>query len=88
LNSATHKVINQMSGGIASATALTMIPQVEPGKTFSIGAGGAGYGNTGAFAVGASMRFSDQLVAKAGIGISPTGNGTQVAGGAGIAYSW
>jgi hypothetical protein len=88
LNSATNKLKNQMSGGIAATAAMSQIPQVEPGRKFSIGAGAAGYGNTGAFAVGASMRFSDQLVAKASIGLSPTGNGTQVAGGAGLSYSW
>jgi len=79
---------NQMSGGIAGTAAMAMIPQVEPGKKFSVGVGGAGYGNAGAFAAGASMRFSDQLVARAGVGISPTSNGTQVVGGGGIAYSW
>ena len=78
----------RMSGGIAATAALTMIPQVEPGKNFSIGAGGAGYGGQGGFAAGASMRFSENFTARAGIGIAPGSGGTQLVGGAGVAYSW
>jgi len=89
LNSSVNLLKNRMSGGIAATAALASIPQVDPGKKFAIGAGGAGYGGEGGFAAGASMRFTDQFVAKAGLGVSPTGHGgNQVVGSAGISYSW
>jgi YadA-like membrane anchor domain len=78
-------VEKQMSRGIAMASALSGIPQVESGKTFSLGAGTGVYNGQTAISVGGSYRFSPNAIVKVGIGLA---NGEQPAGNAGIAYSW
>jgi autotransporter adhesin len=80
---------NRMSGGIAGTAAIAMIPPVDAGKQFSLGLGAAGYNGEAGIAAGAGMRFNDNLVARIGVGVSPTNSGgTQVVGGGGISYSW
>jgi len=71
-------------GGIAAATALTMIPEVDPGKTVAVGMAGATYKGYQAAAVGASARITQNLKIKIGAGVS--GNETTV--GAGASYQW
>jgi autotransporter adhesin len=70
--------------GIAGATALAMIPQVEPGKRFSVGVGLGSYKGYGAVAIGASARITDHIIAKAGVSI----DNSDPAYGIGAAYSW
>ncbi len=70
--------------GIAGATALSMIPQVEPGKRFSVGVGLGSYKGYGAVAIGASARITDHIIAKAGVSI----DNNDPAYGIGAAYSW
>jgi autotransporter adhesin len=70
--------------GIAGATALSMIPQVEPGKRFSVGVGLGSYKGYGAVAIGASARLTDHIIAKAGVSI----DNNDPAYGIGAAYSW
>ncbi|MCA8306867.1 YadA C-terminal domain-containing protein, partial [Burkholderia seminalis] len=70
--------------GIAAATALTMIPEVDPGKTIAVGIGGGSYQGYAASALGASVRFTDNLKAKIGVGISAQGTTY----GAGVSYQW
>ena len=73
------------SRGIASVTAMANIPQVEPGKTFAVGAGIGSYNGYQALAIGASGRIMDDLVFKASIGSSENGH---AAFGGGVSYSW
>ena len=73
------------SRGIASVTAMTNIPQVEPGKTFAIGAGVGSYNGYQALAIGASGRIFDGLIVKASVGSSEDGH---AAFGGGVSYSW
>jgi autotransporter adhesin len=70
--------------GVAAATALTMIPEVDPGKTLAVGVAGASYKGYQAAAIGASARITANLKIKMGAGIS--GNNTTV--GAGASYQW
>ncbi|MFV8535052.1 YadA family autotransporter adhesin [Ralstonia pseudosolanacearum] len=80
--------INQVArgaySGIAAATALTMIPDVDQGKSIAIGIGSATYKGYQAVALGASARISHNLKAKMGVGYSS--EGTTV--GMGALYQW
>jgi Autotransporter adhesin len=70
--------------GVAAATALTMIPEVDPGKTLAIGVAGATYKGYQAAAVGASARITSNLKVKVGAGVS----GSETTVGAGASYQW
>lgn len=70
--------------GIAAATALTMIPGVDPGKTLSFGIGGATYKGYQAVALGGEARINQNLKVKAGVGLSSGGNTV----GMGASYQW
>ncbi|WP_221410336.1 YadA-like family protein, partial [Paraburkholderia dinghuensis] len=72
-------------GGVAAATALTMIPDVDPGKTIAVGIGTANYKGYQATALGASARITQNLKVKMGAGYS-AGGGTTVGGG--MSYQW
>ncbi|WP_415877853.1 YadA-like family protein [Burkholderia cenocepacia] len=80
--------INDLSknaySGIAAATALTMIPGVDPGKTLSFGVGGATYKGYQAVAFGGEARITQNLKMKAGVGLSSGGNTV----GVGASYQW
>ena len=70
--------------GIAGATALSMIPQVDATKPFAIGMGVADYKGYNSVAFGASARISQNIQVK--VGASFTDSNQSV--GAGISYSW
>jgi autotransporter adhesin len=70
--------------GIAAATALTMIPDVDQGKTIAVGIGGGNYKGQSAVALGVSARITENLKMKIGAGTSS--NGPTV--GAGASYQW
>ncbi|MDI9689623.1 YadA family autotransporter adhesin, partial [Burkholderia cenocepacia] len=80
--------INDMSrnaySGIAAATALTMIPGVDPGKTLSFGVAGASYKGYQAVAMGGEARITENLKMRAGVSLSSGGNTF----GAGASYQW
>jgi autotransporter adhesin len=70
--------------GIAAATALTMIPGVDVGKTLSVGAGVANYKGYTAAALGGEARVSDNWKVRAGVGLSASGNTV----GVGASFQW
>ncbi|WP_247682263.1 YadA-like family protein [Burkholderia sp. Tr-862] len=70
--------------GIAAATALTMIPGVDPGKTLSFGIGGGSYKGYQAVAMGGEARITENLKMRAGVGLSSGGNTY----GVGASYQW
>ncbi len=70
--------------GVAAATALTMIPEVDPGKTLAVGVAGGTYKGYQAAAVGASARITQNLKIKIGAGVS----GSETTIGAGASYQW
>jgi trimeric autotransporter adhesin len=85
MQSQVNTVAKNSYGGIAAATALTMIPDVDQGKTIAVGVGTGNYKGYQAVALGASARITQNLKVKIGAGMSP-GNGTTV--GAGASYQW
>lgn len=70
--------------GIAAATALTMIPGVDVGKTLSVGAGVANYKGYTAAALGGEARVSENWKVRAGVGLSSSGNTV----GVGASFQW
>ncbi|WP_262421645.1 YadA family autotransporter adhesin [Paraburkholderia sp. UCT31] len=68
-----NAVARQAYSGIAGATALTMIPDVDPGKTLSVGIGSGNYKGYTAVAIGFSARVTANLKVKGGVGTSATG---------------
>ncbi|ANH75643.1 hemagglutinin family protein [Ralstonia insidiosa] len=70
--------------GIAGATALTMIPDVDVGKTVAVGVGVGSYQGYAASAIGVSARLSERIKVK--MGASMSGAGTTY--GAGASYQW
>ena len=76
---------NQMARqGIAAATALTMLPQVEPGKTVNMAIGVARFAGESGMAFGASAHVTTNGILKLGIGVS----GQNKTYGVGYGYSW
>jgi autotransporter adhesin len=69
---------------VAAGTALTMIPDVDQGKTIAVGIGAGSYHGYQATALGASARITQNIKVKLGAGIS--GQGTTV--GVGASYQW
>ncbi|KML48845.1 hypothetical protein VL15_28790 [Burkholderia cepacia] len=79
-----NDVAKSAYSGIAAATALSMIPSVDPGKTLSVGIGGGSYRGEQAVALGGTARITQNLQVRAGVGMS--GSGTAV--GVGASYQW
>jgi autotransporter adhesin len=73
----TKRAIDELArnaySGIAATTALTMVPEVDPGKRVALGVGAATYRGYQAVAVGASARVNDRVKLKAGVGIASGG---------------
>lgn len=84
VQSSVNEVARRAYSGVAAATALTMIPEVDPGKTIAVGIGSGSYQGYAATALGVSVRFSDNLKAKLGVGVSSSGSTY----GAGVSYQW
>ncbi|VWC66037.1 Burkholderia oligomeric coiled-coil adhesin A, BoaA [Burkholderia lata] len=84
VQSSVNEVARRAYSGVAAATALTMIPEVDPGKTIAVGVGAGTYQGYAATALGVSIRFSDAVKAKLGVGIS----GSSSTYGGGISYQW
>lgn len=70
--------------GIAGVTALTMIPGVDVGKTFSVGAGVGSYKGYTSAALGGEARINDNWKVRAGVGLSNDGNTV----GVGASFQW
>ncbi|KVN33261.1 hypothetical protein WJ64_11045 [Burkholderia ubonensis] len=83
-NNAINDVARHAYSGIAAATALTMIPEVDLGKSIAVGVGGATFQGHAAAAIGISARLTENLKVKAGVGLS---GGGQTYGG-GMSYQW
>jgi len=88
LNSIAGKmedIKDDLSQGVAMASALAAIPQVETGKRFSLGAGTGFYHDEFALAVGGSVRLMENTVFKGGVSLA---DGDYVTANAGVAFSW
>lgn len=71
-------------GGIAAATALTMIPEVDKDKTIAVGIGGGTYRGYQAVALGATARITENIKVRAGVGMSSGGT----TAGIGASMQW
>ncbi|WP_346777812.1 YadA-like family protein [Paraburkholderia sp. Ac-20336] len=83
-NNAINGVARGAYSGIAAATALTMIPEVDPGKTLSFGIGAGTYKGYQAVALGGTARITENIKVKAGVGLSPGGT----TAGIGASMQW
>nr|WP_279608329.1 YadA-like family protein [Burkholderia ambifaria] len=83
-NKAIGDVAKHAYSGIAAATALTMIPEVDLSKSIAVGVGAASFQGRVATAIGVSARLTENLKLKAGVGLS---SGGQTYGG-GMSYQW
>lgn len=70
--------------GIAAATALSMIPEVDQGKSLSMGVGVGSFQGYQAVAVGATARITNNIKMRAGVGTSSAGT----AYGIGASMQW
>jgi hypothetical protein len=77
--------MERVQGGVASSAAMSNIPQVEPGKNFSMGLGYGNFISQHATALGASARLREDTVIKASLASSTEGDATV---GVGASYSW
>ncbi|SAL51245.1 YadA domain-containing protein [Caballeronia udeis] len=84
MNSAMGGIARKAYSGIAAATALTMIPDVDANKTLSIGIGGGTFQGYAATALGGTARITQNIKVRVGAGWSAAG--TTV--GAGASYQW
>ncbi|SMG56333.1 YadA-like family protein [Paraburkholderia susongensis] len=87
VNAANQAIDNVAKGaysGIAAATALTMIPDVDKDKTLSLGIGGGTYKGYQAVAIGGTARITQNIKMKAGVGLSSGGT----TAGVGASYQW
>lgn len=80
-----NDVARMAYAGVAMAGALAGLPQVEPGKSFTMSAGIGTYGGYTALAIGGGMRFTPNVIAKMGFS---TMNGSRMMFNAGFGYSW
>nr|WP_174949378.1 YadA-like family protein [Burkholderia lata] len=70
--------------GVAAATALTMIPDVDKDKTLSLGVGMGSYQGYQAIAIGGTARITENIKMRAGVST----NGTGSAFGVGASMQW
>jgi autotransporter adhesin len=84
VQSAVNHTARVAYAGIAGATALTMIPEVDPGKNFAMGIGTGAYQGSQAMAIGFSARLTKDLKLKGGVSISGSGSTY----GVGVSYQW
>ena len=70
-----------MSRGISGTAAMANIPQVDQGKSFSVGVGVGGFNGETAVAIGGSARVAKDGILKASVGFSGSGNTTWGVGG-------
>lgn len=85
LGSSVNQVARDAYSGVAAATALTMIPDVDLGKTLALGVGVGTYRGYQAMAIGGTARITQNIKLKAGAGLG-SGGGTTV--GVGGSYQW
>ena len=83
-----EKVNRQLSAGVAGAVAAVNIPQVEPGKTFALGAGVGTFQGASALAIGSSLRLNPNTVVKATVSGVDSGSSRTTTLGMGIGVSW
>ncbi|MCC8397571.1 YadA-like family protein [Paraburkholderia sp. MMS20-SJTR3] len=83
-DAAINDVAKGAYSGVAAATALTMIPDVDRDKTLSLGIGAGTYKGYQALAIGGTARITQNIKMRAGLGYSSGGT----TAGVGASYQW
>jgi len=84
LQNSVSSVARTAYSGVAGATALTMIPDVDKDKTIAVGIGTGAYQGYGAVALGFTARITENVKIKGGVGVSSAGSTY----GVGVGYQW
>jgi autotransporter adhesin len=84
VQNSVNSVARSAYSGIAAATALTMIPEVDPGKTLAVGIGTGSYKGYSAVAIGFTARVTQNVKVKGGVSMTDAGS----VYGAGVGYQW
>lgn len=84
VRSAINDVGRNAYSGVAAATALSMIPDVDLGRTIAVGIGTANYRGYQATALGATARVTQNVKVRVGAGLSSGGSTV----GIGASYQW
>jgi trimeric autotransporter adhesin len=79
-----NSIARKAYSGVAGATALTMIPEVDLGKTIAVGIGAASYQGYSAVALGFTARITNNVKIKGGVSSSSAGYSV----GGGVSYQW
>ncbi|MFX1739975.1 YadA family autotransporter adhesin [Paraburkholderia kururiensis] len=77
-------VARKAFAGVAGATALAMIPDVDAGKVLAVGVGAASYQGYGAVALGFTARLTNNVKLRGGVSSSSAGYSF----GGGVSYQW
>jgi autotransporter adhesin len=79
-----NHIAKKAYAGVAGATALTMIPDVDAGKKFALGLGVGNYQGTAATAIGFTARLTENIKLRGGVSASSSGS----TAGVGVSYQW
>lgn len=79
-----NSVARRAYSGVAGAVALSMIPDVDAGKTIAVGVGEGNYQGYSAAALGMTARIGNNIKVRAGASTSSAGTTR----GAGASYQW
>jgi autotransporter adhesin len=84
LGGTVNNVARKAYAGVAGATALSMIPDVDQGKTIAVGIATGGYEGYNAVAIGFTARLTENLKLRAGASANSDG----YTYGVGLGYQW
>ncbi|PCE25314.1 hypothetical protein BWP39_12370 [Paraburkholderia acidicola] len=80
LQQSVNETARNAYSGVAAATALTMIPDVDKGKTLSLGVGVGSYRGYQATAIGGTARITENIKVRAGASLSAGGTAFGIGG--------
>ena len=84
VQASVNSVARRAYSGVAGAVALSMIPDVDAGKTIAVGVGTGGFQGYGAVALGFTARINGNIKIRAGASTSSAGSTY----GGGVSYQW
>lgn len=83
-----YRQLKQVAAGVAGASAMANIPQVDQNKTFSVGAGIGHFRGVTALALGTSYRMAPNAVLRASLSTSSHSSKKNTVYGVGAGFSW
>ncbi|CAB3773202.1 YadA family autotransporter adhesin [Paraburkholderia humisilvae] len=79
-----NSIARRAYSGVAGAVALSMIPDVDPGRTVAVGIGSGDFQGYAAVALGVTARVGNNIKVRGGASTSSAGT----AWGGGVSYQW